>query len=37
MKNLILTLYKANLTESDLEIILTDFEIWVDSKVVRSE
>ena len=37
MKNLILILYKANLTESDLEIILTDFEIWVDSKVVRSE
>ena len=37
MKNLILTLNRANLTESDLETVLTEFDIWVDSKVQRSE
>jgi lipopolysaccharide export LptBFGC system permease protein LptF len=37
MKNLILTLNRANLTESDLETVLTEFDIWVDSKVQRCE
>ena len=37
MKNLILALNKANLSDSDMESVLTDFENWVDSKVVRSE
>ena len=37
MKNLILTLNRGNLTESDLETVLTEFDIWVDSKVQRSE
>ena len=37
MKNLILTLNRANLTQSDIETVLTEFDIWVDSKVERSE
>ena len=37
MKNLILTLNRANLSQSDLETVLTEFDIWVDSKVQRSE
>jgi hypothetical protein len=37
MKNLILALNKANLTDSDIETVLTDFENWIDSRVVRSE
>jgi hypothetical protein len=37
MKNLILALNKANLTEEGMESVLTEFEIWVDSKVLRSE
>jgi len=37
MKNLILALNKANLSDSDMESVLTDFENWVDSRVVRSE
>jgi len=37
MKNLILALNKANLSDSDMESVLTDFENWIDSKVVRSE
>ena len=37
MKNLILALYRANLSDSDLESVFTDFEIWVDSRVVRRE
>ena len=37
MKNLILALNKANLNDSDIESVLTDFENWVDSRVVRSE
>ncbi len=37
MRNLIFALNRANLTESDLETVLTEFDIWVDSKVLRSE
>ena len=37
MKNLILALNKANLSDSDIESVLTDFENWIDSRVVRSE
>ena len=37
MKNLILALNRANLSDSDMESVLTDFENWIDSKVVRSE
>ena len=37
MKNLILALNKANLSDSDIESVLTDFENWIDSKAVRSE
>ncbi len=37
MRNLIFALNRANLTESDLESILTEFDIWVDSKLLRSE
>jgi hypothetical protein len=37
MKNLILALNRANLSESDIESVLTDFEIWIESKVTRSE
>ena len=37
MKNLILALNKANLSDSDIESVLTDFENWIDSRAVRSE
>ena len=37
MKNLILALNRANLSDSDLESVLSDFENWIDSRVVRSE
>ncbi len=37
MKNLILALNRANLSDSDIESVLTDFEIWIESKVTRSE
>ena len=37
MKNLILALNRANLSDSDIESVLTDFENWIDSRVVRSE
>jgi hypothetical protein len=37
MKNLILALNRANLSDSDMESVLTDFENWIDSRVVRSE
>ena len=37
MKNLILALNKANLSNSDIELVLTEFEIWIDSKLTRSE
>jgi len=37
MKNLILALNRANLSDLDIESVLTDFENWVDSRVVRSE
>jgi LPS O-antigen subunit length determinant protein (WzzB/FepE family) len=37
MKNLILALNRANLSDSDIESVLTDFENWVDSRVVRRE
>ncbi len=37
MKNLILALNSANLTESDMESVLTEFDIWIDSKIKRSE
>jgi hypothetical protein len=37
MRNLIFALNRANLTELDLETVLTEFDIWIDSKVLRSE
>ena len=37
MKNLILALNRANLSDSDIESVLTDFENWIDSRVVRSK
>ena len=37
MKNLILALNRANLTDSDIESVLTDFENFIDSRVIRSE
>ena len=37
MKNLILALNRANLSESDIESVLTNFEIWIESRVTRSE
>jgi hypothetical protein len=37
MKNLILALSSANLTESVMESVLTEFDIWIDSKINRSE
>jgi len=37
MKNLIFALGNANLTESAIETILTDIELWIDSKIHRSE
>ncbi len=37
MKNLILALNSANLTESVMESVLTEFDIWIDSKINRSE
>ncbi len=37
MKNLILALNRANLSDSDIESVLTDFEIWIESRVTRSE
>ena len=37
MKNLILALNRANLSDSDMESVLTDFENWIDSRVIRSE
>ena len=37
MKNLILALNRANLSDSDIESVLTDFENFIDSRVVRSK
>jgi hypothetical protein len=37
MKNLILALNTANLSDSDIESVLTDFENFIDSRVIRSE
>lgn len=37
MKNLILALNRANLSDSDIESVLTDFEIWIESRVTRGE
>ena len=37
MINLILALNRANLSDSDIESVLTDFENWIDSRVIRSE
>ncbi len=37
MKNLILALNSANLTESVVESVLTEIDIWLDSKINRSE
>ncbi len=37
MRNLIFALNRANLTDLDLETILTEFDIWTDSKILRSE
>ena len=36
MRNLILALNRANLSPDGIETILTEFEVWVDSKVLRS-
>jgi len=37
MKNLILALSQANIPPNGIETILTEFEVWVDSKVLRSK
>ena len=37
MKNLILALSQANLPPNGIESVLTEFEVWVDSKVLRSK
>ena len=37
MKNLILALNRANLSDSDIESVLTDFENFIDSRVIRSK
>ena len=37
MRNLILALSQANLPPNGIETILTEFEVWVDSKVIRSK
>ena len=37
MRNLIFALSRANLTESTIESVLTEFDIWIDSKTQRSE
>ena len=37
MKNLILALNRANLSDSNIESVLTDFENFIDSRVIRSE
>ena len=37
MRNLILALSQANLPPNGIETILTEFEVWVDSKVHRSK
>jgi len=36
MRNLIFALSQANLPPNGIETILTEFEVWVDSKVLRS-
>ena len=37
MKNLILALNQANLSPDGIESVLTEMEVWIDSKVLRSE
>ena len=37
MKNLILALSQANLPPNGIESVLTEFEVWVDSEVLRSK
>ncbi len=37
MKNLILALTQANLSSNGIESVLTEMEVWIDSKVLRSE
>jgi len=37
MKKLILALSGANLSNEDIESVLTEFEVWIDSKVQRRE
>jgi hypothetical protein len=37
MRNLILALNRANLSPDGIETILTEFEVWVDSKLLRSK
>jgi hypothetical protein len=37
MKNLILALNQANLSPNGIETVLTEMEVWIDSKVLRSE
>jgi hypothetical protein len=37
MKNLILALNQANLSPDGIESVLTEMEVWIDSKVLRRE
>jgi hypothetical protein len=37
MKNLILALNQANLSPNGIETVLTEMEVWIDSKVIRRE
>ena len=37
MKNLIIALNQANLSPDGIESVLTEMEVWIDSKVLRSE
>ncbi len=37
MKNLILALNQVNLSPDGIETVLTEMEVWIDSKVLRSE
>ena len=37
MKNLILALTQANLSSNGIESVLTEMEVWIDSKVLRRE
>jgi hypothetical protein len=37
MKNLILALNQANLSPNEIETVLTEMEVWIDSKALRRE